>query len=83
MDLHDSIEDTSAGPAYLIGAGVPQSVVDIVQTLTHFKEEPNTVYWKRIRNNPPAVLVKLCDVWDNLDPSRMCYLPHEAQSTAP
>lgn len=78
--LHDSVEDTEATMSVLLACGVPRSVVDIVMVLTHVKGEPNEDYWASIRMVPEAIPVKLADVYDNLDPSRMCYLPQEAQT---
>lgn len=77
--LHDTIEDTQATAQYLLGRGVPGAVVNIVEALTHDKNEPNIEYWQRIVRTPAARLVKLCDICDNLDPSRLCYLDEETQ----
>lgn len=72
--LHDSIEDTFADADYLLRRGVPQTVVDIVVTLTHPKGVANLTYWLAIAQDPDTVLVKNADIYDNLDPERMCYL---------
>lgn len=77
--LHDSIEDTLATYEYLLGKGVPDVVVRIVDRLTHLPNELNGNYWDRILMLPSARLVKLCDIYDNLSPSRMCYLLPEDQ----
>lgn len=78
--LHDSIEDTDASADYLIGHGVPSAAVDIVKAMTHPDGEPNREYWERVKAQPGATLVKLCDIYDNIDPSRMCYLDDETQN---
>lgn len=78
--LHDSIEDTYADADYLIRRGVPSIVVAIVVAMTHPPNEPNVDYWARIKDHAPAVLVKLCDIYDNLDPERMCYLDPGTQT---
>lgn len=77
--LHDSIEDTDATMDTLLAQGVPALVVSVVLALTHPKNESNAVYWERVANSPLARLVKYADIYDNLDPRRMCYLPQEAQ----
>lgn len=80
--LHDSLEDTEATEDLLWKMGVPRMVIELVVCMTHDKSVPNEVYWRQIREigGPATVLVKLCDCYDNLDPSRMCYLPVEAQT---
>lgn len=77
--LHDSIEDTGATGAQLLAAGIPGIVLNIVLAMTHPEGEPNVDYWMRVRSYEPARLVKLCDIYDNLDPSRMCYLDQPTQ----
>ncbi len=77
--LHDSIEDTSATPEFLIQTGVPSVVVGVVIALTHPKGMPNDEYCRQVKAHPGATLVKLADVYDNLNPSRMCYLDRAAQ----
>ena len=76
--LHDSIEDTSVS-ADELRRQLPGVVVRIVEAMTHPKGEPNVDYWARVKSEPSAVLVKQCDVYDNLDPSRMCYLDELTQ----
>lgn len=72
--LHDCLEDTEATRADLLTAGIPMSVLRIVEVMTHEPGLSNELYWKDIRLEPTAVLVKTCDIMDNLDPARMCYL---------
>lgn len=72
--FHDAIEDTWASAEILDQHRVPRLVIDIVEVLTHPTNEPNKAYWDRIKHYEPAVLVKLCDIYDNLNPVRMCYL---------
>jgi (p)ppGpp synthase/HD superfamily hydrolase len=78
--LHDAVEDTDATYRSLNDAGVPWDVLVIVKALTHLQGEPNVDYWKRIKARPPAVLVKLCDIHDNLTPARMFYLDSKTQN---
>jgi hypothetical protein len=77
--LHDVIEDAGVTGDALISLGVPAMVVAIVEYLTHPKGESNADYWARIKTSPTALLVKICDVHDNLDPSRLCYLDQPTQ----
>jgi (p)ppGpp synthase/HD superfamily hydrolase len=77
--LHDAIEDTEATPQFLLDKGIPSTVVDIIRAMTHGNNEPNINYWQRIVHTPGARLVKLCDIYDNLDPSRLCYLDEKTQ----
>ena len=77
--LHDSIEDTDLTSQELLKAGIPFSVIRIVEAMTHESGISNEIYWHRITEEPTAVLVKLCDIDDNLDPARMCYVPEEKQ----
>jgi hypothetical protein len=51
----------------------------MVISLTHIRNEPLQTYWDRIRCKPDAVLVKLCDIWTNLDPQRLSYLSDDTQ----
>jgi (p)ppGpp synthase/HD superfamily hydrolase len=78
--LHDSIEDTTATPEYLQGRGVPEAVVNPVIIMTHYSTEDDEEYWAWINQNPRAKLIKHCDMHDNLDPERMCYLTPEQQA---
>jgi (p)ppGpp synthase/HD superfamily hydrolase len=77
--LHDVIEDTDASFRTLADRGASAHVLRMVGALTHRHNEPLETYWERIRAEPDAVLVKLCDVWDNLDPQRLCCLDVSAQ----
>lgn len=76
--LHNSLEDTIATPELLL-VHVPAVVVRIVEAMTHYQNEPNVEYWARVKAEPSAVLVKLCDIYDNLDPSRIWRLDEATQ----
>ncbi len=69
--LHDSIEDTEVTAGELRSAGVPAGAVEIVEILTHPEGEPREDYVRRVLADERAVLVKLCDLWSNLTPSRL------------
>ena len=77
--LHDSIEDTHVTDHTLLLMGVPQVVVDIVVAMTHPKGQSNQDYWEQVRAHQPAVLVKLCDIYDNMDPARLSYLDRDTR----
>ncbi len=51
-----------------------------VFVMTHAKGVTNEDYWDSIKAYEPARLVKLCDIYDNLDPERMCYLDPGTQT---
>jgi len=69
--LHDVVEDTALTVEEMAALGVPETVTKIVAIMTHVKEKTNVEYWDAIRAEPAAVLVKLCDIYDNLSPARM------------
>lgn len=75
--LHDVLEDTTLTGARLLELGIPASVVEIVEALTHPKSESNLEYYARVKKNPLALQVKLCDIRHNTDPGRMKALPEE------
>ena len=77
--LHDCLEDTEATGAELSEAGIPFAVMRIVYAMTHYNGVSNEDYWQDIANDGGAVLVKLCDIYDNLDPARMCYVEEAKQ----
>ena len=59
--------------------GLPESVLEAVDAITHRTYEPLVEYHARIKCNPLATKVKLADVRDNLRASRMQKLPKETQ----
>jgi (p)ppGpp synthase/HD superfamily hydrolase len=64
--LHDVVEDTDIEIEDLVNTGFPKYITDAVDLLTHRKNEPNKVYWKKILSNKDATIVKLEDIRDNL-----------------
>ena len=72
--LHDTLEDTAATSAWLRASGVPDEAVALVEVLTHRDGESYADYLDRVRSDPAALLVKLADVHDNLDPARLVKL---------
>ena len=77
--LHDVVEDTSFGFLQLRDLGVTTGVLDIVDALTKRDDEVRGDYYQRVKDCPGARLVKLCDIYDNMDPARQCYLAPEDQ----
>lgn len=69
--LHDVLEDTDTTAEDLLEAGIPASVVEIVETLTHRDDESYADYINRISKNPKATKVKLADLKHNSDLSRI------------
>lgn len=71
--LHDVIEDTDATIVDLISLGFNQDVIDAVCALTK-KEGENRIEaaWRAVKN-PIAREVKLADVADNMDLSRITH----------
>ena len=73
--LHDVVEDCGVTPMLLRYEGFPESVVDAVAALTkklvNGKEEPYELFIRRAALNPIARLVKLADLEDNMDLSRI------------
>lgn len=69
--LHDTIEDTDLTAYELLTKGVSKEVVDIVTLLTR-QDETYAEFIQRIvdSGNKLAMIVKLADNADNLDPTR-------------
>ena len=69
--LHDVVEDTNITFADLEMAGFHRQVVDAVRALTKLEGETRLEAAGRACRNPIARVVKLADVTDNLDLSRI------------
>ena len=69
--LHDVVEDTLASIDDLIDAGFSIRVVEAVRTLTISKGEHYTKYIENISKCPLATRVKLADLMDNMDITRL------------
>ncbi|MFR9794788.1 phosphohydrolase [Streptomyces sp. MS06] len=72
--LHDVLEDTDCTPGRLRAMGVPNRVVDIVETVTN---RPGISYADKIRHitgNRGATLVKIADNAHNSRPDRAARL---------
>ena len=74
--LHDCIEDGHATANDLVrAAGVPRDAVDLVVALTRHHGQDYMQYLAGVKNLPRAALVKLADLEDNSDRSRLELLP--------
>lgn len=69
--LHDVVEDTEWTLARLRTEGFSVAVVDAVDALTKRSGEEYAVFVQRARANPLARVVKLADLADNMDMSRI------------
>jgi Guanosine polyphosphate pyrophosphohydrolases/synthetases len=69
--LHDILEDTDTTAEDLLKDGIPESVVTAVEKLTRTSDETYKEYLIRLKSNPIAREVKLADLADNLDLSRL------------
>ncbi len=69
--LHDCVEDGVCSVAFLIGLGFSDRVTYGVHLLTHDKNSPYMDYIKAMVNNKDAVAVKLADLKDNSDITRL------------
>jgi (p)ppGpp synthase/HD superfamily hydrolase len=73
--LHDVLEDTPVTEDDLHRAGFPAEVVATVRALTRRDDEPLDDHLARVRaHGELAVRVKLADVADNADPTRLARL---------
>lgn len=72
--LHDAIEDDRASESELLVAGVPPGAVLIVLILTRQVGQNYMLYLAGVKADPRAVLVKMADLDDNMDPDRLCEL---------
>lgn len=69
--LHDILEDTDTTVVDLISLGFSQEIIDAILALTKRKHESRTEAAYRAVQNPIARIVKLADVADNMDISRI------------
>ena len=70
-------EDTEITIDNLRYLGLPESVLEAVDVITHRIHEPLVEYYARIKCNTLVTKVKLADVRDNLRSSRTQKLPKE------
>lgn len=76
--LHDCIEDRGITVQQLRDAGATERQISAISDISHIpKNEPNVVYWGRVKRNELALEVKKSDIMDNSNPDRLYYLPEE------
>ena len=68
--LHDTIEDTDVTAGEL-AARFPREVAEAVETVSHREGESYSDFILRIKQNPLAVKVKICDLINNMDLRRI------------
>lgn len=69
--LHDVIEDSSVTLEELKEYGFPAEILTAVQLLTHGPEQTYVEYIEAIAQNPLATTVKLADLMENMNLSRL------------
>lgn len=69
--LHDVIEDTDVTSELLKEEGFPNFIIESIELLTRRKNESYFDYIDRIKKNSIVCKVKLADLNDNLDLSRI------------
>ena len=77
--LHDVIEDTDKTSAELLDAGVSTAALTLIAILTRQDEVSYEDYLQQIRSSPDALLIKQCDMADNMDPARTALLDNETR----
>lgn len=69
--LHDTIEDTEVTAEYLLMEGFPRNIVDAILSVTRNENESYEDFIRRSRLNPIGRQVKLHDLEDNMDITRL------------
>lgn len=69
--LHDVVEDSNLTIEDLRKEGFPQQVIVAVEHLTKKDEEPYDAFIQRVKEHPLAIKVKIADLQDNMDLSRI------------
>lgn len=75
--LHDTIEDTNITAGYLLSEGFPQNIVDAILSVTKREEESYDDFVIRAGQNQIGKIVKLNDLLDNMDLSRIISVTEE------
>lgn len=69
--LHDVIEDTPITLEDLRREGFPESVLNVVDLLTHKEGVPYLDYVRALKGNPAAKAIKLADLTHNSNVTRL------------
>lgn len=78
--LHDVLEDCADEFKNELLSGVPVHIFRAVHALTRWKGQSSRFYYNRVRDNPLALRVKLADIADNADESRLALLDEETSA---
>lgn len=71
--MHDLVEDTKVTITDLREHGFSETVLTAVELVTHSESDSYEDYVVKIKSNPIAREVKLSDLGDNTDPSRVLF----------
>ena len=69
--LHDTIEDSVLEEKDLVRQGINRDIAAVVTVLTHKKGESYNDYIHRVAKDPIATEVKIADLEDNMDITRL------------
>lgn len=69
--LHDTVEDGDIASEYLLTVGFPQEVVDAVLSVSRKRGENYFDFILRCKENPIGRRVKIADLKDNMDITRL------------
>ena len=69
--LHDTVEDGDIASEYLLMVGFPQEVVDAVLSVSRKRGEDYFDFIHRCKANPIGRRVKICDLINNMDITRL------------
>lgn len=72
--LHDVIEDSNMTTKDLIHAGFSKTIVQAVDDLSRRSSESYEQYIERLSGNHTAIVVKLADLEDNMDITRIKHI---------
>lgn len=75
--LHDTIEDTDITPEYLKAQGFTNEIIDAILSVTRGENESYDDFVARAKKNPIGRNVKMHDLEDNMDLSRLTELTDE------
>lgn len=69
--LHDVVEDSPYALSFLESEGFSREIIEAVDALTKREKETYDVFLERLSSNDLAVRVKIQDIRDNLDVTRL------------
>ena len=69
--LHDTVEDGGIATEYLLMLGFPQNIVNTVLAVSRREGEDYFDFIQRCKENPIGRVVKICDLEDNMDITRL------------